>query len=83
MIQKGYHGRYLPSGHLVYLHDGTLFATTFDPNELKVTGPPVPVLEGVASNAGTGAAWFAVSDTGLFAYVEGPNVTAPGFRSPG
>ena len=68
VIQKGYHGRYLPSGHLVYLHDGTLFATAFDPNQLKVTGPSVPVLEGVASNAGTGAAWFAVSDTGLFAY---------------
>ena len=78
VIQKGYHGRYLPSGHLVYLHDGTLFATTFDPNQLKVTGPSVPVLEGVASNAGTGAAWFAVSDTGLFAYVEGPNVTGEG-----
>ncbi len=78
VIQKGYHGRYLPSGHLVYLHDGTLFATAFDPNQLKVTGPSVPVLEGVASNAGTGAAWFAASDTGLFAYVEGPNVVREG-----
>ena len=26
----GYHARYLPSGHLVYLHDGVLFAVPFD-----------------------------------------------------
>jgi serine/threonine-protein kinase len=78
VIQKGYHGRYLPSGHLVYLHEGTLFAVAFDPARLQVTGPSVPLLEGVASNAGTGAAWFAASHAGLFAYVEGPNVTGEG-----
>ena len=41
VVQRGaYHGRYLPSGHLVYLHDGTLFAAAFDLNRLVVTGPP-------------------------------------------
>ena len=28
IVQRGgYHGRYLPSGHLLYIHEGTLFAT--------------------------------------------------------
>ena len=38
----GYHGRYLPSGHLVYLHDGVLFAVPFDPDQLDNTGPTDP-----------------------------------------
>ena len=33
----GYHGRYLASGHLVYIHDGTLFAAPFDLGRLEVT----------------------------------------------
>ena len=32
VVQRGgYYGRYLPSGHLAYLHDGTLFVAPFDP----------------------------------------------------
>ena len=34
----GYHGRYLSSGHLVYIHDGTLFAAPFNLERLEVTG---------------------------------------------
>jgi serine/threonine-protein kinase len=49
----GYYGRHLLSGHLIYLHDGTLFAAPFDLNRLEVTGQPVPVVEGVTSNGGT------------------------------
>ena len=76
VLQKGgYHGRYLSSGHLVFLRDGTLFATPFDPDELTVKGPTVPVVEGVASNAGTGNAWFAASASGTLAYVPGPSVS--------
>src|SRR6516164_8182606 len=31
IVQRGgYYGRYLPSGHLVYFHEGTLFAAPFD-----------------------------------------------------
>ena len=47
MQRGGYHGRYLPSGHLVYMHEGTLFAAPFDLDRLELTGQPVPVLEGV------------------------------------
>ena len=62
VVQRGgYHGRYLMSGHLVYIHDGTLFAVPFDLDRLEVTGQPVPALEGVTSNAITGGAQFSAS----------------------
>jgi Tol biopolymer transport system component len=67
----GYHGRYLPSGHLLYVHDGTLFAAPFDLDRLEVTGQPVPALESVRSNAATGGAQFAVSASGALVYLPG------------
>lgn len=48
---------YVSTGHLVYLHLGTLMAAPFDLDRLELTGIPVPVVEDVAtydfSNAGT------------------------------
>ena len=83
VVQRGgYHGRYLPSGHLVYIHDGTLFAAPFDLDRLEVTGQPVPALEGVTSNAVTGGAQFAVSASGTLVYLPGQS-SAPAHRSTG
>ena len=48
-------GRYLPSGHLVYLPQNTLWAAPFDLRRLEVTGAPQPVLEEVNSNVSGGA----------------------------
>src|SRR5262245_20266365 len=50
VLRRGLYGRYLTSGHLVYVQDGTLFAAPFDLDRLETSGPSVPVLEGVASN---------------------------------
>lgn len=55
----GFYARYLPSGQLVYLHTGTLFAVPFDLQRLEVTGLPAPILEGVATSPGVGGAQFA------------------------
>ena len=72
VVQRGgFHGRYLSSGHLVYIHDGTLFAAPFDLDRLEVTGPPAPALDGVASNAITGGAQVAVSAGGTLVYLPG------------
>jgi serine/threonine-protein kinase len=72
VVQRGgFHGRYLPSGHLVYIHDGTLFAAPFDLERLEVTGQPLPALENVASNSLTGGAQFSVSATGALVYLPG------------
>ncbi len=79
VVQRGgFHGRYVASGHVVYIHDGTLFAIPFDLDRLAVTGPPAPVLEGMVTNAGTGSAQFAVSDNGTLVYVRGPSILSSG-----
>ena len=40
-VQRGgFYARYLPSGHVVYMRDGTLFAVPFDLKRLEVTGQP-------------------------------------------
>ncbi len=77
VVQRGgYHGRYLRSGHLVYMHEGTLFAAPFNLGRLETSGPRAPVLEGVTANAGYGGAQFALSDSGTLAFLPGPNVQA-------
>jgi serine/threonine-protein kinase len=75
IVQRGaYFGRYLLSGHLVYIHGATLYAAPFDLDRLELTGTPVPVIEGVNASTGTGGANFAVSDNGTIAYIQGPGV---------
>jgi len=69
VVHGGFHARYLPSGHVVYMHEGTLFAVPFDLNRLEVTGPPAPIFEGVFATAGNGGAQFSFSDTGNLVYV--------------
>jgi hypothetical protein len=76
LLRGGYHGRYLPSGHLVYIHQGTLFPATFDIGRLEVTGQPAPALEGVTSHSGFGGAQFAHSDRGALVYLPGGTVGA-------
>lgn len=69
--QGGYFGRYLPSGHLVYLHEDTLFALPFDVDRLEVRGKPVPVLENVSANADFGAGQYDFAQNGAFIYRSG------------
>jgi len=72
LIEGGYSARYSPSGHIVYARAGALLAVPFDVGRLQVTGPPVPVLEGVFMCPNNGAAHFSISDTGTLAYASGP-----------
>ena len=52
LLRGGYYGRYLPSGHLLYMHRGTLYAAPMDVKRLALTGPAVPVIEEVAGMCG-------------------------------
>jgi serine/threonine-protein kinase len=77
VLHPGFYGRYLPSGHVVYVQNGTLFAAPFDLDRLETSGPSVPVLEGVASNAAgasAGAAQMSVSSNGTLAYLAGASI---------
>jgi serine/threonine protein kinase/Tol biopolymer transport system component len=66
----GYSGRYLPSGHLVYLHNGTLFAAAFDPARLEMTSPPMATLESVVTNTTAGSGMFAISNSGVAVFMS-------------
>jgi len=67
----GSYARYLPSGHVAYMHEGALFAVPFDLKRLEVTGQPTPILEGVVASPGVGGAQISSSDTGNLVYIAG------------
>jgi len=67
----GYNSYYLSSGHLVFIHNGTLFGVPFDLKRLEVQGEPVPILEEVVSNPGNAGTQFSASISGTFLYVAG------------
>lgn len=72
LIEGGSYARYVPSGHIVYAHAGTLMAVPFDLASLRVTGPPSPAQEGVITTAATsGGAEYDIAESGLLAYLPG------------
>ena len=71
LIEGGTNAQLTASGHLVFGRGGALLAAPFDVSRLEVKGSPVTVLEGVLSDAQTGAVHYAVSDVGSIVYVEG------------
>ena len=70
----GYFGRYVASGHLLYVQDDTLFALPFDPRRLAATGAAWRLIDSVMADGARGSAQFAVSSTGTMAYVHGRNI---------
>lgn len=75
LIEGGSDAQYVPTGHIVYVSDTTLFAVPFDLSKLAVAGRAVPVVDGVnlGATSGTGrTAHFAFSKSGSLVYVPGP-----------
>ena len=71
LVTGGTYGRYLPSGHLVYVNRGTLFAVPFDVDRLEVHGTPAPVLDQVGYNTAQSSAQLDFSQTGTLIYRSG------------
>jgi serine/threonine-protein kinase len=71
LIEGGSDGRYLPTGHIVYVVANSLFGVPFDVGRLQVMGSPVRVVGGVrrSRSPGSGAADLAVSQNGALVYV--------------
>jgi serine/threonine-protein kinase len=72
LIEGGSDGRYLPSGHIVYARGGVLYGIPFDVRQLRTTGGPVPMLDGVYRSGATGTASLSLADNGTLVYVRGP-----------
>jgi len=68
LVQRGILPRYLPTGHLVFLRDGTLMAVPFNVSTMQPVGTPVEVLTGVRQ---TNFGAFSCSQNGSCVYVAG------------
>src|SRR5262249_30328268 len=75
LLRRGYFGRYLPGGYLVYVHEGTLFGVGFDVDRLEVKGTPTPLVEDVAGDSGLGGGQLDFSATGTLVYMAGKEAT--------
>ena len=71
LVNGGSDPRVLPTGQLLYIHDGTLLAVPLDRKRLTVAGGPVPVVEGVTETQITWAGQFAVSSVGTLVFRPG------------
>jgi Tol biopolymer transport system component len=81
VLVTGEDGRYVPTGHLVYAVNTTLFAVPFDAAAGRVSGGAVPVVEGVRREltvaGNTSTANYGFTDDGMLVYVRGPAVRQP------
>jgi len=74
ILRGGSEGRYVPTGHLVYMVGGTLMAVPFDVKTLHFRGGSVPIVEEIrrfTSNASSPGSSVAFSSGGMFAYIPG------------
>jgi serine/threonine-protein kinase len=69
--EGGYYARYVPSGHLIFIRDGTLFGMPFDVDSLEPTGSPAPLVQGITTDNGPAGAQFSFASNGTLAYVSG------------
>jgi serine/threonine-protein kinase len=77
LLENAADAKYVPTGHLVFLRQGTLMAVRFDPVRMEVVGQPVALVKNVMQafrlgiRGNTGAGQFGVSETGCLLYAAG------------
>jgi serine/threonine-protein kinase len=71
IYRGGYNPRYVATGHLLFLRQGSLFGVRFDPSSLKVSGEPVKLVDGVSGDVRFGGGDFSLSRTGALLYHAG------------
>jgi hypothetical protein len=81
LVQRdGVAGRYVPTGHLVFVRGGDLWAVRFDLGRLEVDGEAGVVEPGIRVEDG-GGVQFAVADDGSVAYVPADVDSSPSRRA--
>jgi hypothetical protein len=72
LVRRGaFGGKYVASGHVIYLESGVLYAIPFDAKRIAIQGGPVAVIEGVRSVVGFNVAQAAVSRSGTLVFMPG------------
>jgi len=67
----GTYPRYAGSGHLLYLAGNTLMAVPFDPEQLRVLGPPAPVIQDLRRESWDGAGQYDLAADGTLLFARG------------
>jgi Tol biopolymer transport system component len=70
ILTTGSRVQYVPPGYLLYVREQSLVAQAFDLKSLEVKGEPIPVAEGLGTNA-VGLAHFSASQNGILTYRAG------------
>ena len=68
LVRGGTYGRYVSSGYLIYVNQGTLFAVPFDLDSLETRGGSVAVLPEVSYSSAFGFAQLDFSRAGTLVY---------------
>jgi eukaryotic-like serine/threonine-protein kinase len=71
------HGRYVPTGHLLFARGEALHALAFDLRALRTSGEPVRVAADVAMEHAAGLASYDVARNGTLVYVPASDVNLP------
>jgi len=77
VIDGGFYGRYVPTGHVLFARSTTVMAVRFDPDRLTTSGQTVPVIAGVAVTLPNGLAQFSVSNNGTLTYMTQAALASP------
>lgn len=76
LFGNAYNARYVPTGHIVFMRNGSLWAVPFDISRLELTGPAVPVVNNIQTTGGTGNTAYTFSDNGMLVYLPGEDLAA-------
>ena len=71
LVRGGAYGRILPTGHLVFMREASLYAAPVDLDRLVLTADPEPVVDGITYSASNGGTQVAFSSTGALLYLAG------------
>ena len=71
LVEGSSQARYAGAGRLVFARGGSLYSVSFDPRTLSTLGTPEVVVQGVATDIGSGAVQFALSPSGAAIWAPG------------
>jgi serine/threonine-protein kinase len=77
VYRGGTYGRYVPTGHLLFVNKDTIFAVPFDIKSLEVSGSPAPIVQEVSYSQTEGSAQYAVADNGTLVYPQAAAALPP------
>jgi serine/threonine protein kinase/Tol biopolymer transport system component len=70
LVSDAVYGRYVSTGHLLFLRSNNLMAVPFNVSRLEARGTPTPVMDDLVLNPQEAETILAISDTGTLAYVR-------------